>query len=62
MPDPGEYVALGAAWQAARAAGGGALPGWPPPARTRVGGTSTPWVRERYREAAARVAAVSERP
>ena len=59
---PAEHAALGAAWQAARAAQGGSPPGWPPPAARGVSGPATPSVRARYREAAEQVAAVSGRP
>jgi xylulokinase len=61
VPEPGEYVALGAAWQAACAAAGGEPPGWPAPAGTAapVPGDMVPAVRDRYREAAERAAAAA---
>jgi xylulokinase len=61
-PAKAEYVALGAARQAACAHAGGAAPGWPPPAATIVDGRVRPEVRAQYRAAADRVASASGRP
>ena len=56
VPPPGEYVARGAARQAAWAlAGAGDAPEWVLPATTLHEGDAVPAVRERYREAAAQV-------
>ncbi|MDQ3790187.1 MAG: FGGY-family carbohydrate kinase, partial [Actinomycetota bacterium] len=52
VPEPGEYVADGAARQAAWAlAGGNAPPNWRLGATQRVEGDVTPGLRERYAEA-----------
>jgi xylulokinase len=56
VPEPDEHVALGAAAQAARAVGDGADPGWAPPPATACPGAPVPHVRDRYREAAERIA------
>lgn len=49
VPEPAEYVALGAARQAAWALAGGAdPPPWPPPARTTYDATAIPEIRDRY--------------
>lgn len=56
VPEPDEHVALGAAAQAARALGGGTDPGWEPVPATPCPGTTVPHVRDRYREAAGRLA------
>lgn len=49
VPQPGEYVATGAARQAAWAlCGSDAPPAWKPPAATRFEAEPTPQVRERY--------------
>ncbi|MEZ5217897.1 MAG: xylulokinase [Ilumatobacteraceae bacterium] len=56
VPEPAEYVALGAAWQAAWAHRSGADPGWPAPRGRTVNGVHEPVVRAQYSEAAARIA------
>jgi xylulokinase len=49
VPEPGEYVALGAARQAAWALSGGSEPpAWPAAPATTYDGAATPEVRERY--------------
>jgi xylulokinase len=51
VPQPAEYVALGAARQAAWALAGSAdPPGWPDPAATSYSGDPQPGVRQRYAE------------
>jgi xylulokinase len=56
VPPPSEYVADGAARQAAWVlAGGQAPPAWVVAGERTVEAVSTPWVRERYAEAAAKV-------
>ena len=57
VPEPDEYVALGAGVQVARALAGGADLEWPAAPCERVAGDMVPAVRERYRVAADRVAA-----
>ncbi len=61
VPAPGEHVALGAAWQAA-VAHGGHRPDWARSTAARIPGRPVAEVRARYREAATRVAASTERP
>jgi xylulokinase len=56
VPEPDDHVALGAAVQAARAITGGADPGWAPLPVTPCPGATVPHVRDRYREAATRLA------
>ena len=56
VPEPDEYVALGASLQAARAFAGGDDPGWPSAPHVAVQGSAVPAVRDQYRGAAARVA------
>lgn len=54
VPPPAEYVALGAARQAAwLLAGGEAPPAWPLVGSVTFGGEDQPWLRERYRAALA---------
>jgi xylulokinase len=55
LPPPGEYVALGAARQAAWALAGSAdPPTWPAPATTVLEAAPTPHVREVYADLRAR--------
>jgi xylulokinase len=56
VPEPGEYVALGAAAQAARAVNDGAAPDWPRPPSKPMPGELVPHVREQYRAATDRIA------
>jgi xylulokinase len=53
VPAPAEYVARGAAWQAAWALGDGVRPQWEPPAFRQVAPAPDPRVREAYEAAAA---------
>jgi len=57
VPEPGEYVALGAAVQAVRAATDGATPNWAAPRAAVIARALVPLVRAQYRQAADRVAA-----
>ena len=61
VPEPAQYVALGAARQAAWASSG-ARPAWPAPAGVRLDCAAVPAVREQYREHASAVAAATGRP
>jgi xylulokinase len=56
VPEPAEYVALGAAVQAATARAGGVAPDWVGTGSAVIGAAPRPVVRDQYREAADRVA------
>lgn len=55
VPDAAEYVARGAAWQAAWALGGGARPQWAPPSARTLAPAPEPAIREAYAAARAQV-------